>query len=218
LGPTSSLRAALCLFTARRRCRLENIRPVHAGRVHALFDCSISRWSPCRNKHGDVAERRRLQVRRGRRRIRAQKQGRGSASVNLVHVRAQIGIRPAYAVTEALNPPLVVPGLDRQSCCGSRDTAHMGRSVRQRAAGAISDPVPIDASREPPSDTFAVARHDGGLHLRVVGDGARLNNRSGIVRASSAALDGRLARWRRHRAAFSNNAALMLRLPRFAGL
>ena len=81
---------------------LEKHGLVHAGCVHALFDCSISRWSSCRNKHGDVAERRRLQERSGRRHVRAQKQRRGSASINLVHVRAQIRIRPTH-LTKALN-------------------------------------------------------------------------------------------------------------------
>ena len=85
------------------------IWPVHAGRLHALFDCSISGRSSCRNKHGDVAERRRLQERSGRRHVRAQKQRRGSASINLVHVRAQIRVRPAH-ITKALNQPLVIHG------------------------------------------------------------------------------------------------------------
>jgi hypothetical protein len=50
-----------------------------------------------------VAERFRLQERSGRRRIRAQKHARGTASINLVHVRAQIRLWAAPSVTEALN-------------------------------------------------------------------------------------------------------------------
>jgi hypothetical protein len=51
-----------------------------------------------------VAERFRLQERSGRRRIRAQKHARGTASINLVHVRAQIRFRAAHSVTAALTP------------------------------------------------------------------------------------------------------------------
>ena len=67
-------------------------RPVHADSVYALLDCSVSRWNPCRNERGDMAERVRLQNRSGRR-IRAQKYPGGAGSFNLVHVRPKVRFR-----------------------------------------------------------------------------------------------------------------------------
>jgi len=58
---------------------------------------------------GDVAERLRLQERSGSRRLRGQKHARRTASINLVHVRAEVRIRAAR--TEALKPPLIFVGV-----------------------------------------------------------------------------------------------------------
>jgi hypothetical protein len=51
-------------------------------------------------------------------------------------VRAQIGIRPAYAVTEALNPPLVVPGLGRSRAWSFQGLP--GKVAAAVAGGAIA--------------------------------------------------------------------------------
>jgi hypothetical protein len=65
----------------------------HAGSVHALLNCSVSRRSPCGNECRDMAERIRVQVRSGRR-IRAQKQS-GAVSLILLRVRAKVRFRVA---------------------------------------------------------------------------------------------------------------------------
>jgi hypothetical protein len=62
--------------------------PAHAGSVHALLNCSVSRRSPGRHECRDMAKRVRLQGGRGRR-IRAPKQS-GAGFLILLRLRAKV--------------------------------------------------------------------------------------------------------------------------------